>query len=476
MRTTNNDREPATRFNRFSIKKRRIIWSLLALLTVTSSLPATSTIGNLPSYTVMNALARPSENDDENSGVWTFAKEIQVTQSSQYQSLFLDSDIYGRAQNNLGDIRIVNASGKFMPYYLDTGEYGERGLDREYRLEEVRRAVGANTTKFDFRVIPSAQNEDVRGSRLTFELPKTSFLKNVQIEGSYDGKRWEAVTQSELYSTSEGAYRNTIELNSPVTYSYYRVTAPVGNDSFDLTAGKLIDVATAVSGEAFLRTEEIPFNVESADSMSEVVLYNADKLKIDRIKLDATASDGASGFSRMFYVNREKGIGANTRILSPSRLNRLQLSGSKIDDTEIRLAEPIDNEKPIVVIDNGGNSPLNIQSVKVSYRVDRLVFEDTGSGPYRIVYGAENQQMPDYDIYAFRTEIEQSKPSKATLGKEYAMQFVPPPPEEDSDADVSGQDKPKIGASDSLQILFNIVLIAVALILIVVVGRKLRKK
>lgn len=418
--------------------------------------------------------ARPAENGAESSGVWTFSKEIQVTQGSQYQALFLDPDVYGRAKDHLGDVRIINASGQFMPYYTDSGEAGERGLDREYPLESIDRADGKKEITFDFRVVPAAENEDVRGSRLMFSLPQQSFLKKVTLDGSYDGQRWEAVTEGELYSTGEGAFRNVIELNEPAKYGYYRVKVPNGPEPFDLEGMALIDVGTAVSGEDFRRTKEIPFNVESSSGMSEVVMYNADKLRIDRIKLNAVASDGSSGFSRAFYVNREKGTGANTRILSPGRLNRLELGGSTVDDTEIRLAEPILNEKPIVAINNGENPPLDIRSIEIGYRVDRLVFEDTGTGPYRLIYGAERQEVPQYDISAFRTEIEQSGPGEATLGKENASQFVPPAAQEASGADAG--DGPKVGATASLQITFNLILVAVALVLIVFLGKKLKKK
>lgn len=420
--------------------------------------------------------ARPAENNAEASDSWAFAKEIQVAQGAQYQALFLDPDIYGRAEENLGDLRIVNASGQFMPYYMDSGEEGERGLDREYPLELIDRADGKKEIRFDFRVVQAAENEDVRGSRLTFSLPQASFLKKVSLDGSYDGQRWEAVTTGELYSTGEGAFRNVIELNEPAKYGYYRVKVPNGPEPFDLEGMALIDVGTAVSGEEFRRTKEIPFNVESSSGMSEVVMYNADKLRIDRIKLNAAASDGSSGFSRAFYVNREKGTGANTRILSPGRLNRLELAGSTVDDTEIRLADPIRNEKPMVVINNGENPPLDIASIEIGYRVDRLVFEDTGTGPYRLVYGAERQETPQYDISAFRTQIEQSGPGEATLGKENASQFVPPAATEENVSGTDAGDGPKVGASASLQIMFNLILVAVALVLIVFLGKKLRKK
>lgn len=418
------------------------------------------------------AQARPADEQNgqaEAPAVWPFSKNIELAEGAQYQSLFLDPDIYGRAEEDLSDVRIVNASGQFVPYYLDSAEQGERGANRDYTLKRIARADAERSSTFDFAVVPSAENEDVRGSVVTFDLPGGLFLKKVSLEGSYDGQRWEPAAKGTLYSAGEGRFQTSIVLDAPAKYGYYRLTVPDNTDNLDFAEGTLTDVAMSVSGEAFVRKKELPFNVESIARMSEITLYNADKLKIDRIKVNATASDGSSGFSRLFGVEPAKGQAAN--VLSPSQLSRLELEGETIDDTEIRLAKPIRGTKPKIVIDNGGNQPLDIRSIEVGYRVDRLVFEDTGTGPYRLVYGSEGARMPEYDIAAFRSQIETSKPGEASLGPETAEAFTPP-------ADPSGaptNEQPRVGASASLQITFNIVLVIVALLLIVFVGRKLRK-
>ncbi|GGN94165.1 DUF3999 family protein [Saccharibacillus kuerlensis] len=419
---------------------------------------------------------RAEENDSSGSDLWQFSKEIAPAEGSRYQSLFLDADVYARAQDDLGDVRIVNAMGQFIPYYIDTGEEGERGTNRDYPLERIARQDGEQESRLDFRVVPSTESEDVRGSLLTFELPAASFLAAVTLEGSYDGQRWERVTEGELYSTNEGTSRNVIELEGLEKYGYYRLIIPNGGKDLDINGGTLTDVGAAVSGEAFRRTKELPFNVEPNIQMSEIVLYNAGRLKIDRIKINASASDGSSGFSRLYAIDKVPGGGLNTRILSPDRLARLELNGTAIDDTEIRLEEPIRSEQPRVVIDNAGNPPLKIQSLEVGYRVDRLVFEDTDTGPYRLVYGAEaEQESPEYDIEAFRPEIESQQPKEASLGPETAEQFVPPSMNE-APLGESGTPEAIVGPRASLQIVFNSVLIAVALLLIVWLGRKLRRR
>ncbi|WP_172255242.1 DUF3999 family protein [Saccharibacillus deserti] len=419
--------------------------------------------------------ARPLEKEEAESGSWAFAKEIRPAEVSRYQALYLDADVYGRAQENLDDVRIVDASGRFVPYYTDSGEEGKRGLDRYYPLELIKSTPGKEATRFDFRVIPASDQENFRGSRLTFPLSKGPFLKKIGVEGSKDGKSWEPVTEGELYADGETKFRNVIELDEPAGYGYYRLNVPNAGGKIELTDGMLSDVGAAVSGQAFRRAKELPFNVETLARMSEVVIYNADRLRIDQIRLNASASDGSEEFSRIFYVNRAKGTGANTRILSPTRLNRLKLNGLSVEDTQIRLAEPILNEKPMVVIDNAGNPPLNIESVEVGYRVDRLIFEDTGAGPYRLLYGSEGQEKPQYDTAALHTGIENPAPAQAQLGPEEAQAFVPPDrePLSGTEGEESG---PVVGAGDSLRILLYIGLGGAGLLLIVLLSRKPKKK
>ncbi|MDO3409989.1 DUF3999 family protein [Saccharibacillus sp. CPCC 101409] len=402
--------------------------------------------------------------------LWPFAKDITTAEGSAYQAVFLDEDVYARAQENLEDVRVVNASGEWVPYYIESGGEDERGPERSYRMERVDRADSEDRSRFDFRVVPEAENEDVVGSRIVFELPNRSFLKTVTLEGSYDGRRWEQAAEGELYRAEDGVSRDVIEAGRPLKYGYYRLTVPNNAEDLDFAAATLEDNGVPLRGEQYLRTKELPFNVEPALTMSRVVLYNADRLKIDRIVVNAEASDGSSGFSRLFGIEPTPSRSAD--VLSPSRLNRLELDGSRIDDTEILLAEPIRNPKPTIVIDNGGNPPLDIQSIEVGYRVDRIVFEDTGAGPYRLVYGAEGQELPRYDIADFRAQIERDGPVQASLGKESAEAFTPA----DSRPGTDPSGGARVGAKASLQILFNIVIVAVALLLIVLVGRKMRKR
>ncbi|NGZ76352.1 DUF3999 family protein [Saccharibacillus alkalitolerans] len=430
--------------------------------------------GPLGAASAASVSARPAEEEAQASGVWTFSKQIQTEQGARYQALMLDSDIYARAQEDLSDVRIADASGRFVPYYTDSGETGEPGEKRGYMLERIARVVGAEESVFDFRVVPSAETEEIRGTRLRFDLPDNSVLETVKIEGSYDGKRWEKAAEGELYSTGEGVFRNIIELDASETYGYYRLTVPKEAENVDFVDGILFDVGGSVVGSAFRRAKELPFNVEPDGQMSEIVLYNADKLKIDRIKVNASAADGSDRFSRLYYVSREKGSDIATQILSPDRLNRLEIAGKQVDDTEIRLAEPIRGEQPRVAIVNGGNPPLSIRSIEVGYRVDRLVFEDTGTGPYRLLYGAEGQSPPEYEISASRKEIEGTGPGQAELGPETAEQFVPP-----DLLEVSGraeESEAMVGPGDSLRIFLYIVLGGTVLLLIVWWSRRRKGK
>ncbi|GEM_PF-1979724 len=416
------------------------------------------------------ASARPAVDEAEDSASWSFSKNIETVEGSRYQAVFLDPDVYGRAAEDLGDVRIVNKAGQFVPYYMDSGSTEARGADRDYALERVARADGAEESTFDFKVVPKTENEDVRGSVLNFDLPGGYFFKKVTVQGSYDGQRWEPAAEDQLYWVSKGKAKTTVVLDNPEKYRYYRLKVPSNTEDLDFLGGTLTDVGIPISGERFLREKELPFNVEAKGRASEVVLYNSDRLRIDRIKVNAAASDGSSGFSRLFYI--ESASGQAVHPLSPEILNRLELAGEEIDDTEIRLVRPLRSTKAKIVIDNDGNQPLNIRSIEVGYRVDRLVFEDTGTGPYRLVYGSEGQKMPGYDIAAFRPQIEKSKPGEASLGPETAETFTPP------GTSVSGRDsdeEPLVGPSDSLRIVFNIVLVVVALLLIVFVGRKLKK-
>ena len=61
----------------------------------------------------------------------------------------------------------------------------------------------------------------------------------------------------------------------------------------------------------------------------------------------------------------------------------------------------------IIEIRNGDNSPLKINEVTGNYVPDRIVFRATEGEDYKITFGDENLNKPEYDIVEFADSIKE---------------------------------------------------------------------
>ncbi|MGE5404161.1 MAG: hypothetical protein ACM3PP_04395 [Candidatus Saccharibacteria bacterium] len=52
------------------------------------------------------------------SDVWNFSREVTTTGSYEYTEVFLDTELYKNSRLDMGDLRVVDGSGQFVPYYM----------------------------------------------------------------------------------------------------------------------------------------------------------------------------------------------------------------------------------------------------------------------------------------------------------------------------------------------------------------------
>ncbi|MNI32362.1 hypothetical protein D3C73_862720 [compost metagenome] len=94
--------------------------------------------------------------------------------------------------------------------------------------------------------------------------------------------------------------------------------------------------------------------------------------------------------------------------------------------------------------------------------LDRLVFKIDGAQPYRLLYGNAGAAAPQYDIVNFKDYISKEGKGLAQLGEAESLQTAEAAPGQAS------WFQGRLG--------FNIVIIAVSLLLILFLARKLGRK
>jgi hypothetical protein len=198
---------------------------------------------------------------------------------------------------------------------------------------------------------------------------------------------------------------------------------------------------------ASTRTIRLQKVVDHKENNTNITLTNIDRLKISSIKL--TIPENHQRHYRILEDGRQ---------ITSGELTKLQLQDTNINRTTIQLPRPTNAAIIVIQIDNRDDRPLTIEDVRVDYKLDKVVFENTDSGPYTLYYGNPQAPKPSYDIERFRNHIENEPQDIVTLGK----QVLFPAPDE--------EDPPR------LDLLFNIVIVIVSLFLVLLLGRQLSHK
>jgi hypothetical protein len=346
---------------------------------------------------------------------WPFSKAIELQGSGPYHALFLDEEVYGGTREDLGDLRIVNQSGNYVPFYMDHG-YGEaKEQSKTYSSSLVRSAIKKGNTLLDYKITPMSENVDIQGNILAIELPEVDFLKHIDVYGSYDGNQWEFIDQSDLYRTDQ-LVKSSIELGSEHKFEFYRLSVLNNVEKLKFPSLQLIHNTEELQWLDYKKLGDPSYEVKQVDGVTEIIVNNESRLRINKMQL---LTEG-SNFTRSVELYDDQGV--NIRTVGEQDLFRLDFKDVQIMNNAITT--PIPNSSPsfTIRINNRDDSPLNIVDVHTEYIVDKLVFEDTDEGPYKLLYGNPNAIQPQYDIVNFKTHIEQEEVALGKLGTQVSLQ------------------------------------------------------
>lgn len=424
------------------LRKISIILLLAASLCLLSPGPRLSAAANGPA-------------DGAATSKWSNSKLIEVPAGqAAYCELYLDPEVYAGAADDLRDLRIVDNTGKFVPFYRESGAESSEEHSITYSATLVHSVKQNGNSLFDYRITPQAENVDIQGNRLEFELPTENFLLHVQLLGSYDGVAWEPVASGDLYSV-DGRIQNSIELDTGYTFGYYRLIAEnnTGNLQFpDLT---LLRSSRVTHQELFKQQQDANYEIQQTDQRTEIVIHNTDRLRVSRIMLESSGS-----FTRRFELY--DGEGGFIPVTGNGELYRLDFKDAEIASTAIIPAEAYSASTLRIVVYNGDDAPIPLSGLKLEYLLDRLVFAVDGAQPYRLLYGNAEATAPQYDIVSFKDYIAGEEKALARLGAAELQQVA------EAAAAQSKWFQSRLG--------FNIVIIAISLLLILFLARKLGRK
>ncbi|MCL1804999.1 MAG: DUF3999 domain-containing protein [Clostridiales bacterium] len=369
------------------------------------------------------------------------AAKLALAGDSRYKSLRLTPEIYNASNDDLSDLLIIDSAGESVPYFIHTG-YRRAYASREaYPMVLVDSYVKDDCFYFDYK-LAAPRSGDAVATSLEFATPSAGFAKEVALYGSYDNIYWEFVQNDKLYSI-DGVTKLSIEFAQARKYTHYRLMLANNLERISFDAVSLVYRVEISEESNFIESLEPAFTVGSGGRATNIAISGLRNLRL----YDVTIHTG-SMFKR--YARTPHGVG--------KELYNLSFSGMSYTDTAIPLNWSISHDDEyVVILDDGDDKPIAVDSITVRYYADEVVFEGKAGESYILEFGRDaSKRAPVYDIERYKSDVLRGPIDKASISEIlYA---------------------PEQGApARDYRLLFNIVIVAVALLLGAVIVLKLRK-
>lgn len=157
------------------------------------------------------------------------------------------------------------------------------------------------------------------------------------------------------------------------------------------------------------------------------------------------------------------------------RLENLPLDPSLSIKKDIMWADSNPVDQLQLVIHNRNDKPINLNSVGISYYLNKLVFKDLGNTPYRLAYGNKALSSPHYDIMDYKTSLKRTwlEPSQSADDYHDALMLT----QATLGAEVSTPANKQLPEnSTNHKLIFNLTISALALLLVAGIGLSLWRK
>lgn len=315
-------------------------------------------------------------------------------------ALRLDQSVYESARSDLGDLRVLDAAGREIPYLLQRASVAASPVPERPTIlnRTFRRGESASAT-LDF-------GRPLRKREIRLSLSGDNFRRSVVVEGSPDGRRFQTLVDPAYVfavpAPTEARYE-TVALPEN-DFRYLRVTVHSGPD----------DPERITIRDAWVPRDPGP-RVEEAPLTPGISLAQDRKAGETRLVLDLGARHqpftglvldvaDARFFRGAVVEARRVGPPAAGRAVGPVRWRRIgegvvyrhPAADGAAEATRLRVSG---RERVLRVrILDGDDRPLEIRGVTVMTPVERLAFEALSGGQYRLRYGTPGLTAPRFDL------------------------------------------------------------------------------
>ena len=315
-------------------------------------------------------------------------RTVNVTASDRQNYFIVDPDIWKFSRPDLSDLRLYDGQQQ-VPYAL-IKQTGSRSREESpARILNLGKVV--DHTEFDL---------DVRGlneyGRVRLQLDAKNFINSARITGHRDlnDRAGTDLGSSTLYDfTAESLGSNSTLKFPQSSFPYLHVRLAPGISPSQVRGAYVSKFSEAKSSWTVAGS----CTLEAPSAKQSVFLCSVfSGMPVERLTFDLPAS--AVNFNREVSVSDAMGNQFERASISRVRINR---AGQAVVSEELSL--DLDSRSPAlkITVENGDDTPLLIQQLRVLSIERRVYFEPKGRATLQLYYGDPKIAAPSYDYQKF---------------------------------------------------------------------------
>lgn len=384
----------------------------------------------------------------ESPGRFRFWRQIDRGASSEEEILTfaLDSDIYAATRDGLPDLRILDGADREAPCQIEREvEYREQRTRHRGQVEGLSLREQGNAIEIGLRLpkdSPSAEG-------FVFLTPRVDYERKVRVFGSDDGANWTALAP-EGWIFDYSRYMDVSNREVPLPPNRFRRFKIVVEDVTDEQESPYKHLSrTFRGGKEEVRKEETTiqrrgFRIDRIEFFWHTTQQRVEKIK--KVEYPVAAFDQQTDAAKKRTILRVRtrrepltaltiqtanrnfhrravvevplvrGPATEWNAIGQATLSSLRFRDIHREQLSLEFPEHR-REEYRIVIDNEDNPPLEITGVKAEGNVYRVEFLAEAGKDYRVYYGSDEVEPPQYEARAVLATLRQSFPPRAaTLG------------------------------------------------------------
>ncbi|NMC20977.1 MAG: DUF3999 domain-containing protein [Thermogutta sp.] len=387
-----------------------------------------------------------------------FARPILVPETAQggvaLVAVALPDDVYAEAGEDLADVRILDSQGREIPRIIRKA-FSQTGVTVR-RYQTLYPGASVNLTPHpqgELDVVLKVPDEHPPIEGLRIGTPLRNFEQSVRVSTSEDGREWQPLVEAAVicdYSQWMNVRNLDIAFPRPASRHLRIVfsSLSVEHESEWRDVVRRLRDKQEIERTEETRIERRPFRLDRIDSWHRVVeagkreplqrevATEGFRAESDRSRKTTVVSVQMGrrplaglivetkdrNFRRTVRVEipRQGAVGRAWQTIADDAVMRLELPGYRWEDLTITFPEQRAEEYRLTIHD-GDNEPLEITGIRGVTYVYQAVFLIEGthrSEPkYRLCYGDEFAEPPDYDVAAVEAALSRNiEPLEARLG------------------------------------------------------------